>query len=208
MLLMGVFVAFFGNKFLNFVIGLVGFLASTIFLVLSIFWIISKADANVDDWVIYLLLVLCLVAGGGVGYILIKSRKAGVAIMATWGGVTLGFILTTTLVIGNVIAYWAIIVASAAVCGFLAFKFEKLMIMLSTALIGSYLAVRGISMYAGGFPNETSIRQELESGGLTWDTFPKTFYAYLAGILILSITSFVYQVRHNRNAQKVEGELK
>jgi hypothetical protein len=131
-------------------------------------------------------------AGVGVGYILIRSRRAGVAIMATWGGVTLGFILTTMFVIENVIAYWFVIVACAGTCGFFVLKTEKLMIMLSTALIGSYLAIRGISLYAGGFPNETSLRSQLESGGLTWDTFPKTFYAYLAAIFVLSVISCVY----------------
>jgi hypothetical protein len=104
------------------------------------------------------LLAVSILLGVVVGILLVKSRKAGVAIMAGWGGVTLGFILTTALVIDNVYAYWAIIVGCAIVCAFFAFKTEKLVIMLATAHIGSYLAIRGISLYAGGFPNESSLR--------------------------------------------------
>jgi hypothetical protein len=103
----------------------------------------------------------CLLVGAGIGYLLVKSRKAGIAIMAAWGGATLGFILTTSLVVESVYVYWAIIAGCALVCAFFAFKTEKLVIMLATAHIGSYLAIRGISMYAGGFPNESSLRTEL-----------------------------------------------
>ena len=144
------------------------------------------------------MLGICVVAGGGIGFLLVKSRKAGIAIMAAWGGATLGFILTTALVIENVYAYWGLIVACALVCAFLAFKTEKLVIMCATAHIGSYLAIRGISMYAGGFPNESALRSELSSGALTWDSFPKTFYAYFAGIIVLSGISFWYQRKHNK----------
>jgi hypothetical protein len=47
-------------------------------------------------------------------------RKLGIAILAGWGGVTVGFILTTTIVLESEAAYWAIIIGCAAVCAFLA----------------------------------------------------------------------------------------
>jgi len=119
--------------------------------------------------------------------------------MAGWGGATLGFILTTTFVIESTAAYWGIIVACAIVAAFFAFKTEKLVIMLATALLGAYLCIRGISMYAGGFPNEAALHSELQAGVITWDTFPKTYYAYFAGIFVLSGISFWYQRKHNKN---------
>ena len=191
-IVMGLFLAFFGNKFVNFVIGLVGFLASSTFLLSASFWVLEQTNASPPDYTQWIILGVSLLLGGLIGYLLVKSRKIGVAIMAAWGGATVGFILTTTFVIENTGVYWATIVGCAIVAAFLAFKTEKIVIMLATAHIGSYLAIRGISMYAGGFPNESSLRLELQSGALTWNTFPKTFYAYFAGIIVLSIISFWY----------------
>ena len=145
---------------------------------------------------------VCVVAGVGIGFLLVKSRKTGVAILAAWGGVTLGFILSATFVIENIYAEWGIIIGCAVVCAFFAFKSEKLVIMCATAHIGAYLTIRGISMYAGGFPNEASLHSELKSGALTWETFPKTFYAYFAGIIVLSGISFWYQRKHNKSEHK------
>jgi hypothetical protein len=44
LILAGLFLAFFGNKFLNFVIGLVGFIASTVLLLMGSFMIIEKSN--------------------------------------------------------------------------------------------------------------------------------------------------------------------
>jgi len=80
----------------------------------------------------------------------------------------------------------------------IAFNTEKLIIIAATSFMGSYFVIRGISQYAGGFPNETSLKDELQSGALAWDTFPKAFYGYLAGIVVLTGISIVYQRRHNK----------
>jgi purine-cytosine permease-like protein len=49
MIVMGLFLAFFGNKFVNFVIGLVGFLVSTYILLLASFLVLQKT--NPKEWV-------------------------------------------------------------------------------------------------------------------------------------------------------------
>lgn len=161
MIVGGLFLAFFGNKFVNFVIGLVGFIASSVVLLYVAMWVVEATNKTPKDWVIWTVLAVCLILGVGIGYLLVKSRKIGIAIMAGWGGATLGFILTTTFVIESTAAYWGIIIACAIVSAFFAFKTEKLVIMLATALLGGYLCIRGISMYAGGFPNESSLHSEL-----------------------------------------------
>lgn len=150
-------------------------------------------------WVIF---AACLLLAGFVGSLLVKARKLGISILAGWGGVLLGFILTTTFVIESNYIYWAIVGACAIVCAYAAFKIEKLAIMLATALIGGYLFVRGISLYAGGFPNESSLQAELQSGALSWNTFPKSFYGYFAGIIVFTLLSVMYQRKHDMEEQK------
>lgn len=146
----------------------------------------------------------CIVIALAIGYLLVKARKIGVAIMAGWGGATLGFILTTTFVIESTATYWGIIAGCAIVCAFFAFQTEKLVIMLATAHIGAYLCIRGISMYVGGFPNESTLLAQLQSGVISWATFPKTFYAYFAGIILLTSISFWYQRKHNKGDSKFQ----
>jgi len=201
MIVVGLFLAFFGNKFVNFVLGLVGFIASSIVLLYVAMWMVELSNKNPKEWVMWTVLAVCLILGLVIGYLVVKSRKVGIAILAGWGGATVGFIITTAFVIESKAAYWGVILGCVIVCAFFAFKTEKKVIMLGTALVGSYISIRGISMYAGGFPNESALHSELESGALTWDTFPKTFYAYFAGILVLSGISFTYQMRHDKKSR-------
>lgn len=198
MIVGGLFLAFFGNKFVNFVIGLVGFIASSVVFLYVAMWVVETANSTPKEWVIWTVLGVCLILGGLVGFLLVKSRKVGITILAGWGGATIGFILSTTFVIESTAAYWGVIVGCVIVCAFFAFKTEKKVIMLATALIGAYLIIRGISMYAGGFPNENALHSELKSGAITWETFPKTFYAYFAGIIVLAGISFMYQRKHDK----------
>ena len=55
----------------------------------------------------------------------------------------------------NVYMYYGIIVASALIFFLIAYKIEKFVVILITSFLGSYAFIRGISMYAGNFPDET-----------------------------------------------------
>lgn len=198
----GLFLAVNGNKFVNFVIGLVGFLASSVILLSLSFYGLTKKNNETEEWVLWVIFVACLLVGAMIGSLLVKAKKIGIAILAGWGGVTLGYILTTSFVVSNTYLYWAVIGVCAIVCFYTAFKIERYVIMVASAFIGSYLFVRGISLYAGGFPTEGSLHGELESGALDWKTFPKTYYAYFAAIIVCTLISLVHQRKHDREEQK------
>jgi len=76
---------------------------------------------------------------------------------------------------------WGIITA------ILAFTIFEHIVIITTSLIGSYLFVRGLSVFIGGFPNEMTIYKMLKSG----IPFEPTFYAYLAAIIICFILSII-----------------
>jgi len=65
--------------------------------------------------------------------------------------------------------------------------------MIATAFFGSYACIRGISLYAGGFPNERSIHKIIAEGHITKDDFSKTFYIYIGAIILLFIISLIFQ---------------
>jgi len=134
-----------------------------------------------------------------VGWLLVKFRKWGISILAGWGGVMVGFLITSTFIITKEAAYWAVIIGCAAAFALTAFFVETAVIMFVTSFAGSYFLIRGISLYAGGFPNEIEIHKEFEAGAVTWSTFDKAFYGYMVGIVVLTGLSLYYQFRHERH---------
>lgn len=137
-----------------------------------------------------------------------KFRKYGVAIFAGWGGVMLGFVVCTTFIVRNKYAYWAIVAGCAIALFLVALKVEKTVIIMLTAFIGSYALVRGVSLYAGGFPSETELHKELESGIISWDNFPKEYYIYLGSIVALTVVSAIYQQKTNQKMEDSRAEMK
>lgn len=49
---------------------------------------------------------------------------------------------------------WTVIIICTVFCAMISFIKHKEAIIISTSFFGSYLCMRGISLYAGGFPNE------------------------------------------------------
>ena len=94
--------------------------------------------------------------------------KVGTAVLTAWGGVCLAMMLYAAFVYkldndSKIVFYIFLILmgASFAVLGYYAFNHA---VIISTAIIGSYAFIRGISMYAGGFPNEFQLVQMIKSG--------------------------------------------
>jgi len=190
---LGVFLAFLGNKLVNWVLFTVGAFAT--FIVLgALFFNVFLKKVN-QEWGLWVALGGIILVSLGVGYGLMKARKLGISIFAAWGGVLIGFVVTTTFVVSNVYAYWALIGACGVIMFLAAWRIEKTVIILLTAFIGSYSLVRGISLYVGGFPSETELQKELANGVIDWKSFPKTYYGYLAGIIGVSFISAWYQIK-------------
>ena len=188
---LGFFLAFFGNKFVNAVIFAVVALGS-ILIAASLFFQLFLKNVQ-EEWAQWACFGGILVGGLILGYIVMRARKYGIGLLAAWGGVMIGFVITTAFIISDTYVYWGILIACAAMCFFLAVKVEKSVIIMLTSFIGSYCLVRGISMYVGGFPNENDLHKEVSSGAVDWTTFDKKFYYYLGAIVILTIFSTTFQ---------------
>ena len=77
--------------------------------------------------------------------------------------------------------------------GSLAYKFDRHLVIYLTAFIGAYSFVRGISMFAGHFPNEILLYQQLSNNvftGLSWE-----FYLYMAAMFILGVCGIRFQLK-------------
>jgi len=88
--------------------------------------------------------------------------------------------------------FWSVNVGLSIVFGALALCWFEVALILSTSLIGSFLTARGVSIVAGGWPNEFSLIQQIKSGGV--EHIEPWFYAYLSGILVLTSLSSIIQL--------------
>ena len=69
----------------------------------------------------------------------------------------------------------------------LSWIYTEKFIILATSFLGSYRFVRGISLFAGGFPNETEIYSKFAHYDKIEPHFPKWFYAYMIAIMIIFV---------------------
>lgn len=110
--------------------------------------------------------------------------------------------------INGIAANIIVVVVSIIVLIAIAFFFKKFIVIFGTSLIGSYCFIRGISLFAGHFPDEMTII-DLQTGGeteqlkelLTWQV-----YVYLASIAVATIISMIIQYKtYKEDGETVEG---
>lgn len=91
-----------------------------------------------------------------VGVIMVKLQKVGAAILAGWGGFMLGLLLNETVLYKaqSEALFWCVGIACAILCAVLTFFIYNHVLINSTSFMGAYFFWRGVSLYAGGYPNE------------------------------------------------------
>lgn len=100
--------------------------------------------------------------GGGflcgllLGYVLAKYVQWGAAVLAGWGGFALGVILNEAFLfhLESKWVFWVSTIGCIIVCSMMTLKLFDPTMICATALLGSYLMVRGVSCYAGHYYNE------------------------------------------------------
>lgn len=138
--------------------------------------------------------LLSLTAGIAAGFVVKKTARIAKALLGCVAGVFVGFLLYS-LVLGQFVpnAMWLYILTEL-VCffagGFLVYKFDKVILVQLTALVGAYTIVRGTSLILGGFPSEFSVLGMMQAGNFE---VPATFYAYLAGFAALAVGGTFFQ---------------
>lgn len=177
MIVMGFFLCFFGNKFVNLVIFLVVAFACLVILG-SLFFQYALFKVK-EEWAKWLSLAGIIGVSCLIGWSIMRARKYGIGLVSAWGGVMVGFIITTAFVVGPAWAYYLILAMSGALAFYVAIKVEKTVVIISTSFIGAYGIVRGVSLYVGGFPSETDLHEEISTGVIDFNNFNKKFYIYL-----------------------------
>ena len=168
----------------------IGTLAFVFFASLLIFSLFFNRDTKPWlEWTIFGVLVLL---GLLVGLLLAKLSKLGIFVLAGWGGFCLGLILYNSFIYkidnSHAILFWITNILLALIAGVLSIYFFDHILILTTSFIGSYLFIRGISFYAGGFPDEIDLVNWISYG---FGSVDPVFYAYMASFFVLTIVCIV-----------------
>lgn len=199
MIIGGAVVTFFGRKFFKYTAAVVGgFMTFLIVMLLcSIFHMLERLEGNPNGSIGLLILAFVLGIGlaVGAGFLLYRFTRVGALILAACAGFFLGITLYNIAFhwINNLYVMLGLAFGLAIVLGYLSFKIFDKVLIFGTALLGSYAFVRGISLFAGHFPNEVLMMQQLSEGHKPH--FDNYFYAYMAGIAVLFLCGSVFQMK-------------
>jgi len=150
----GIFLCFFGRKLFGIAIFIICAFV-TVFLILLFFYSIFLED-DTKEWVGWVTLGCAVIIGLIVGFLMFKLQRIGAAVLAGWGGFMVGLILNETVLYKaqSEVLFWCVGIACAILFALLTFVIYNHIIINSTAFMGAYFFWRGISLYAGGYPNE------------------------------------------------------
>jgi len=141
------------------------------------------------------------------GFVMYKTIKFGAMLLGAVCGGLIGITLYNLIFFSTDSFY--LLVATVVLLGaggaFLSYKYYDLIVILSTAMLGAYTFVRGISLFAGGFPNEVEVIQKLANGIAT--NIPYQFYLYTAGIIVLFGLGSFYQLREKKRSELMNFTL-
>lgn len=198
--LAGLFLDFLGSKILKCTLVITAFVVSIGGIFFLLFSVIGlKEVSNTMMWVILASSVIIAVI---VAFLFLKFIKVFYIALGVIMGYAVGLILYN-FVLSNVQAhadllYWVSLAICVLVGVLIAVFAHKHLVILATAITGSYITVRGISFVAGSFPNEAEVTDLIarkEYGQLN-DLMTWRVYLYLVGFSILLALGLFYQYKN------------
>ena len=200
LILIGLFELFLGQKLVTATIFI--FSAAIVVLFVFVFFFQFILPGGIDKTVFWFVLAIAIIVGLVLGYFVAKYKDKFFGIIM---GALLGYIIGQILYnlalnrinINQTALQIIVYVLCIGVCIALSILLFNIVTIFATALIGAYAVIRGISIFAGGFPNETTIadlvkNEETEQlkNLLTW-----IVYLYLGGWVILFVIGLVVQIK-------------
>jgi hypothetical protein len=156
------------------------------------------------EWIIWVMFAVGIILGCTAGYFTFKYHDKVMALLT--GGIS-GFFIgqflynlfgnQIPLEVNGVVINIIFVVISIGVMIAIAIFFKKFIVIFATSFIGAYCFIRGISLFAGGFPDEIKVmdlRGEDETEQLkkllTWKV-----YVYLAAMVVTTALAIYAQYK-------------
>jgi hypothetical protein len=156
---------------------------------------------------------ICMILGIGIAFVAFSFPAFNAVILGVVVGYLFGSLSYNLLVkvihINPQVLYWTTLITFIIFISIAGGFMEAYMVCLATSLVGSYAFVRGISVYAGGYPDETYVMLLINNGEYTQfgRVFGPKIYAYIGGIFALTAIGFwiqTYMVPTNPENTKKE----
>lgn len=167
-IMLGIFLAFFGIKFI-FVTKLVAGILGTAFIL--VFLIFSYINVQYSSFEFWLIIGISALVGIVVGYLLAKFDKVPIMLLGGFSGYLLSsFVYQLFLKYINTnpnVVYWLTLISCIVILAVLGYFLSNHVIVISTSWIGGYAIVRGVSLMAGGFPDERQLIDLIQNGEWT-----------------------------------------
>ena len=199
----GLFNCILGQKFAKYTAFLLCVFIITVLVLVFSQYVLPSGCA---EWIIWVMFAVGIILGCTAGYFTFKYHEKVMALLT--GGIS-GFFIGQFLysLFGNqipangIVINIVFVVVSIGVMIAIAYFFKKFIIIFATSFIGAYCFIRGISLFAGGFPDEITV-MDLRGEGeteqlkelLTWRV-----YVYLAAIVVATVLAIIAQYRLNRD---------
>lgn len=191
LILFGGIMLMFGSKFIFQVFGgLIGFISS---IILFLFCYSLFLPINAETGFVVGVIVGCVILGGVIAYFSYRLTKSYIVpILGSIGGIVVFLMLVKILRLKK--KYWNFIftVVGAVVGWVVAHKLRNFVKASGTALIGSFMFVRGVGCYAPGYPNEF----QMNAAELVKNPNENLeIIGYLAGFVVLTIIGTIFQMK-------------
>lgn len=189
-IVVGIVMAFFGTKFIFWVLGgAVGFIVAG-----ALFLAVQVMALPIDSGMGILIGVgiACIVVGGLVAWCTAAlSRKYVVQIMGAIAAM-IGLVMVGRIFKQGGWVAIALGVVGAVIGWFVADKLRNFIKAAATALLGSFLLIMGIGQYAPGFPSITGVKFEdvAENPNANIELI-----GYAAGFVIVAVVGTIYQMK-------------
>ena len=202
MIVLGIVVMILGLKIIPVTIFIIT--CASVITIMFIFIYQYIIPSGTVDSVIYVVLAVSIIGGLFASYVVLQYKEAafgvilGIAVAIVVGQVLYNLVLRLFNKNNAIIqaAFYVVLIAVFAIVGKLAFK---PFIIVGTSLVGSYALVRGVSIFVGGFPNESTVIDLMSKGETEQlkELLTPLFYVYMAVWFVASIAASIAQFKIN-----------
>jgi hypothetical protein len=137
--------------------------------------------------------IFSVVLGTFVGYLSIKLVTVGMVLLGGLFGAIVGLILFSTIVYRICDGQSWVLLLTVIICsagsGILGWHLKSEGVIVFSSLIGSYMIVRAVSWFVGGYPNEWTLFQQIKTMSISyWG-----IWIYMGCILLLTAAGIIIQ---------------
>ncbi|CAI5740922.1 unnamed protein product [Hyaloperonospora brassicae] len=186
-----------GYRFFRATLFAIGFICGGVGLAIAIEHIFDS-----ESWVITASWVAFAAGGLVCGILVMALYSLGIFVAGAAGGVVLAMLIHNS--VGHRIysshpqvVLIVLCVVLGLLCGALALKLEKPVLITATSLFGAAVLVWGVGYFAGDFPSANDLKQYAtqDVNGDWVYSIPDAWWAYLAAILVLFVLGLFIQFR-------------